>query len=111
MIILRQEYTKISRNIATVKLWRNILDENKARKIMILKIRCTLVRNPYDFVGRKMSLEVKKLFLSHVLGEKKKWYKSIFDIFYIPQVLKQNSFVKRLITNGPTFNARSLGNY
>ena len=46
-----------------------------ARKIIMMRIRCILVSNPYDQLGRKMAAETKTIFLRNVLGETKWWHK------------------------------------
>ena len=44
-------------------------NEKIARKMVLKKIRCLLVKNPLDFVGRRMAKEAKTVFFRHVLGQ------------------------------------------
>ena len=59
-----------------------------ARKVVLLKIRCTLVRNPYDVGGRRLAILAKNVFLRKVLNEHK-WFHRITDYFIIPNWLKK----------------------
>ena len=59
-----------------------------ARKIILTKIRCTLVRNPYDVGGRKLAIAAKNLFIRKILKENK-WYHKITDALEIPKSVKR----------------------
>ena len=50
-------------------------DSVLSRRLMIKKIRCVLVKHPYDNLGRRMAIEAKQVFLRQVLGETKWWHK------------------------------------
>lgn len=50
-------------------------DVKKARRLLLAKVRCLLVKNPYDIIGRRMAKEIKNIFVRRVLGEKRWWHK------------------------------------
>ena len=95
---LESEYAKINMNLA--------------KRIMIKRIRVSLVKNPYDQVGRKMASVTKDVFKEQVLKEfplcfqfmkymripdqflKKEWIKKI--LLYSPVVFALGGFVFRM---------------
>ena len=81
---LVSEFEVISRGQRNVKL---------CRKLMMLKIRRTLVKNPYDNVGRSMAIETKSIFLKQVLMITNPW-DNLGKCFKIPtKILKYKKMV------------------
>ena len=81
--VLKQEYNRSQRNISKSNSMNKI-----ARKAVLLKIRCTLVRNPYDIGGRKLAILAKNVFIRKVLHEDK-WFHRITDYIVIPNCIKR----------------------
>ena len=95
---LESEYAKINMNLA--------------KRIMIKRIRVSLVKNPYDQVGRKMASVTKDVFKEQVLKEfpfcfqfmkymripdqflKKEWIKK--TLLYSPVIFALGGFVFRM---------------
>ena len=74
--------------------------ENKARWLMILKIRQALVKHPYDQIGRRMAIEIKKNFKRSVL-RKSTLLHNLQSFFQLPSALKNHSRVKTLFLMMP----------
>ena len=53
------------------KRMKDGLTYKQKKQIMIRKIRCTLVKHPYDHIGRKMAILTKKVLIKSVLHENK----------------------------------------
>ena len=68
-------------------------NEKTARKMVIKKIRCVLVKNPLDYFGRKMAMEAKNVFLHNVLGETNLIHR-IKDRITIPTWIRKRQWVK-----------------
>ena len=87
-------------------------DENVCRKLMMLKIRRTLVKHPYDQIGRKMAIQTKNLFVKQVLMPShgtKPWEK-LGKCFKIPTgVLKYPKLVIMLPMLWATFGTLRKG--
>ena len=81
--------------------------ENKARWLMILKIRQALVQHPYDQIGRRMAIEIKDLFKRSVL-RKSTLLHNLQSFFQLPSALKNHSRVKTLFLMMPLFIATFL---
>ena len=68
-------------------------NEKTARQLVIKKIRCVLVKNPFDYVGRKMAKEAKNVFLSNVLQETN-FFHRVKDKITIPYWICKRQWVK-----------------
>ena len=66
----------------------------KARQLMMLKIRKSLVQHPYDQIGRRMAKETKDVFKRYVL-EETSCLQRLECIFKLPRALRTNSRVKK----------------
>ena len=42
-------------------------DKKHSKLVMFKKIRCSLIQNPYDQVGRRMASNVREMFKEHIL--------------------------------------------
>ena len=71
-----------------------------ARQIMIMKIRCALVKHPYDHIGRQMASVTKTLFQMHVLRETKFWHK-LDKFFKIPLKIRTAKWVQKTLIIAP----------
>ena len=63
-----------------------------SRKEVMTKIRCTLVKNPYDTGGRILANETKNVFIKKVLKEKK-WTDSLLEHIKIPNWIRKEAKV------------------
>ena len=70
------------------------------KKVMMMKIRCVLVKHPYDHVGRNMAKSTKVLFQREVLKEPGH-FPTLKRVFRIPQCLKKRKFVQKLLVLFP----------
>ena len=61
---------------------------SKSRKEVMLKIRCNLVKNPYDTGGRILATEAKNVFRKNVLHEKK-WIYSCLEYIKVPRWIRK----------------------
>lgn len=62
--LLQKEYDK-----SVKKFGQQLENRSKSRKAVMIKIRCSLVKNPYDTGGRILAMEAKNVFLKNVLKE------------------------------------------
>ena len=51
------------------KRMKDGLTYKQKKQMMIRRIRCTLVKHPYDHIGRKMAILTKKVWIKSVLHE------------------------------------------
>ena len=72
----------------------------KAKQVMMMKIRCSLVKHPYDHVGRRMAKETKTVFKRNVLGETRWWHK-MEKCFKIPACLLKIEWVQKALILAP----------
>ena len=89
---LRSEYTSMLRN--------HHQEMKVCRKIMLKRIRCCFVKHPYDYLGRKMAVAVRKIFIRQVL-EETKWWHNLEKIFRIPDSVKNVAWVKTILIKLP----------
>ena len=89
---LRSEYTSMLRN--------HHQEMKVCRKLMMKRIRCCFVKHPYDYVGRKMAVAVRKVFIRQVL-EETKWWHNLEKIFRIPDSVKNVAWVKTILIKLP----------
>ena len=75
-----------------------------SRKVILTKIRCTLVKNPYDVGGRKLAVAAKKLFIRKILKDNK-WYHKISDAIEIPKSIKKCKYYRLFSKNWATIIA------
>ena len=68
-------------------------NEKIARKMVLKKIRCLLVKNPLDFVGRRMAKEAKTVFLRHVLGQSY-MFSCLKDGITVPLWIRKKGWIK-----------------
>ena len=59
-------------------------DKKHSKLVMFKKIRCSLIQNPYDQVGRRMASNVREIFKEHILEDVSKFSKLVKD-FKIPE--------------------------
>ena len=70
---------------------------NYSRIIMLKRIRTSLIKNPYDQVGRRMASETKDLFLEHVIKEPPK----CGSLFKIPDKLLKKGWIRKFLLYSP----------
>ena len=59
-------------------------DKKHSKLVMFKKIRCSLIQNPYDQVGRRMASDVREMFKEHILEEISQFSKLV-KYFKIPE--------------------------
>ena len=70
------------------------------RKEVMTKIRCNLVKNPYDTGGRILANEAKNVFIKNVLQEKK-WANSLLEHIKIPNWIRKKPMYNQIMSYFP----------
>ena len=70
------------------------------RKDVMTKIRCNLVKNPYDTGGRILANEAKNVFIKNVLQEKK-WTNSLLEHIKIPNWIRKKPMYNQIMNYFP----------
>ena len=66
----------------------------RARQLMMLRIRHSLVQHPYDQIGRRIAAETRDVFKRYVLKEES-WLHRFEGIVNLPKALQKHSPLKR----------------
>ena len=93
--LLQKEYDKCKEKYGNGP--KNLSD---CRRDVMLRIRCTLVKNPYDTGGRILAIEAKNLFIKNVLQEKK-WLYFVLDHIRIPKWIKKRRMYNNTLVYFP----------
>ena len=75
-------------------------EEKTCRRQIMKRIRCCFVKHPYDYIGRRMAIGAKNVFLREVLKEHHWWHK-LEGIIRIPDCIQNISGVKSLLIRVP----------
>ena len=76
-------------------------DKKHSKLVMFKKIRCSLIQNPYDQVGRRMAGDVREIFKEHVLGESSQFSKLV-KYFKIPfDLIQKQERLKKVLLYSP----------
>ena len=76
------------------------MNKGSAKLLMMKRIRVSLIRNPYDQVGRKMASDTKYIFKEHVLKE----YPMCFQLLKcmrIPDQFLKQEWIKKILLYSP----------
>ena len=82
------------------------MNTNSAKRIMIKRIRISLVKNPYDQVGRKMASVTKDIFKENVLKEFPLCF-GLLKCMRIPDQFLKKEWIKRMLLYSPVIFALS----
>ena len=70
------------------------------------KIRCSLVMNPYDQIGRHMASDARNVFKQYVLKETYPWpLDKILDFIRIPSMYLKGEWINKILIHSPLFIA------
>ena len=83
---------------------RQKYDKTMARRIIMKRLRCSLIKHPYDYIGRKMAIEAKKVFLREVLGEHH-WWHNLGNFFKIPDCIRNHPEIQNFLILVPVIFA------
>ena len=72
----------------------------QARQYMMKRIRCTLIKHPYDRIGRQMASETKIIFQRHILGQFM-LFNMLMDYIRIPTIFKKTKWTQKAIILTP----------
>ena len=78
----------------------NKYEEKTCRRLIMKRLRCCFVKHPYDYIGRRMAIGAKNVFLREVLEEHHWWHK-LGGMLMIPDCIQSISGVKSLLIRAP----------
>ena len=76
------------------------MNKDSAKLLMMKRIRVSLIRNPYDQVGRKMASDTKDIFKEHVLKEFPPCFQ-LLKCMKIPDLFLKQEWIKKILLYCP----------
>ena len=76
-------------------------DKKHSKLVMFKKIRCSLIQNPYDQVGRRMAGDVREIFKEHVLGKSSQFSKLVKYVKIPFDLIQKQERLKKVLLYSP----------